>query len=78
MKQWRDLSNHSATSVSPSELSFNRKIRTKLLQSQARNSVKDRDADREDTGKRYSNVRWHAAESDMKVSDEILMMMAAS
>ena len=69
---------HSATGVSPAELLYNRKIRTKLpeLSDNSRpqtESVRDRDAEKKELGKLYSDAKRHAAESNISVGDEVLL-----
>lgn len=69
---------HTTTGVSPAELLFNRKIRTKLpaLCSTYRpetESARDRDALRKESGKLYADVKRQARESDTAVGDEVLL-----
>jgi hypothetical protein len=57
---------------------FNRKIRTKLpelseVSKPETESVRDRDAEKKEIGKAYSDARRHAVESSISVGDEVLL-----
>ncbi|CAG2188483.1 unnamed protein product [Mytilus edulis] len=68
---------HSTTGVSPSELLFGRKIRTKLPELIDYNindfEVRDRDAEQKEKGKIYADKRRGACESDIRVDDQVLV-----
>ncbi|CAC5383109.1 unnamed protein product [Mytilus coruscus] len=63
--------------VSPSELLFGRKIRTKLPELIDYNvndfEVRDRDAEQKEKGKIYADKRRGACESDIRVDDQVLV-----
>ena len=70
---------HTVTGVSPAELMYNRKMRTKLPDNFrfAKNmedaKVRQRDAEHKQKGKIYADTKRHAAESDLKVGDSVLV-----
>ena len=68
---------HSVTGVSPAEMLFGRKIRTKLPQLQDYTlddqEINHRDAERKEKGNQYSDVRRNARESEIKSGDTVQM-----
>ena len=69
---------HSTTGVSPSELMFKRKVRTKLPDLyepdlEIDTEMRDRDAEEKGKGKLYGDNRRHAKESEIKTGDEVLL-----
>lgn len=68
---------HSTTGVCPSQLLFGRKLRTKLPELFDYNvddfEVRDRDAERKEKGKMYSDKRRMAAETDIRAGDQVLV-----
>ena len=68
---------HTVTGVSPAELLFKRKIRTKLPELQDFNAddldVRDRDSEKKEKGKIYSDQRRGAKENDIKPGDRVLI-----
>lgn len=68
---------HHTTGVSPAELLFKRKIRTKLPELNTTNNldeeIRDRDRLRKEKGKQYADATRHAKESEIKVGDEVLL-----
>ena len=66
---------HSTTGVSPAELSFGRKIRTKLPKLQeftCDNEVRDCDSERMEKGKMYADCKRNACENDIQKGDKVL------
>ncbi len=68
----------STTGVSPAKLLYGREIRTKLPDLQLSNTeldseVRDRDAERKEKGRIYSDQRRHAQQSDLKEGDKVLI-----
>ena len=68
---------HTVTGISPSELLFNRKIRTKLptLTDFPVDDLEicDRDSERKEKGKMYADKIRNARDSDLEVGDVVLM-----
>ena len=70
---------HQTTGVSPAELLFGRKIRTKLpeLDSASRpildEAIRDRDILRKQRGKEYADEKRQAKDSGIRVGDEVLL-----
>ena len=67
---------HSTTGVSPAELLFGRKIRSKLpsLQNHRLESeVRDTDSERKEKGKQYADKKRGACESSINVGDKVLL-----
>lgn len=67
---------HSTTGVSPAELLFGRKIRTKLPQLQeftCDDEVRDRDSERKEKGKMYADCKRNACENDIQKGDKVLL-----
>jgi len=70
---------HQTTGVSPAELLFGRKLRTKLPEVDKQTkldideSVRDRDRLKKDQGKQYTDTHRHAKESEVTVGDEVLL-----
>ena len=70
---------HTVTGVSPAELMYNRKMRTKLpddfrfAKNMKYAKVRQRDAEHKQKGKIYADTKRHAAESDLKVGDSVLV-----
>ena len=68
---------HTVTGISPSELLFNRKIRTKLptLTDFPVDDLenRDRDSKRKEKGKMYADKKRKARDSDLEVGDAVLM-----
>ncbi|KAL8610172.1 hypothetical protein ACOMHN_005946 [Nucella lapillus] len=69
---------HTTTGISPAELLFSRKIRTKLptLCSTYRpttDSARDQDALRKEAGRVYADNKRHARDSNISVGDEVLL-----
>ena len=70
---------HSKTGVSPAELLFRRKIRTKLPELREEGArpdmieVQDRDSEMKQKGADYANVRRRAQRSDIQSGDKVLV-----
>ena len=68
---------HSTTGVSPAELLFGRKLRTKLpdinLDYLDDIEIRDRDSERKEKGKLYSDKRRNAKTNDLKSVDQVLV-----
>ena len=67
---------HSTTGVSPAELLFGRKIRTKLPRLQectCEDEVRDRDNERKEKGKMYTGCKRNARENDIQKGDKVLL-----
>ena len=67
---------HSTTGVSPAELLFGRKIRSKLpslLNHRVESEVRDFDSERKEKGKRYADQKRGARESPISVGDKVLL-----
>ena len=67
---------HSTTGVSPAELLFGRRIRTKLPQLQEFTvgyEVRDRDSERKEKGKVYADCKRNAQESKIQEGDKALL-----
>lgn len=70
---------HSVTGVSPAELMYGRKLRTKLPQveqlarSQLDEEVRDRDANVKYRSKLYTDEKRGARESDLEISETVLV-----
>ena len=67
---------HSTTGVSPAELLFGRRIRTKLPQLQeftVGDEVRDRDSERKEKGKVYADCKRNAQESKIQEGDKVLL-----
>ena len=67
---------HSTTGVSPAELLFRRRIRTKLPHLQEfsiENEVRDLDNDRKEKAKVYADCQRKARESDIREGDKVLL-----
>ena len=68
---------HSTTGVSPAELLFGRKLRTKLPDLRESNvldeEMRDRDHERKDQGKEYADNRRGAKECEFTVGDKVLL-----
>ena len=67
---------HSTTGVSPAELLFGRRIRTKLPHLQEfsiDDEVRDRDSERKKKGKVYADCRRNACESEIQEGDKVLL-----
>ena len=67
---------HSTTGVSPAELLFGRRIRTKLPHLQGftvEDEVRDRDSERKEKGKVYADWKKKAHESKIQEGDKVLL-----
>ena len=67
---------HSTTGVSPAELLFGRKIRTKLPQLQeftCDDEVRDHDSERKEKGKMYADCKRNACEHDIQKGAKVLL-----
>ena len=68
---------HSTTGVSPAELLFGRKLRTRLPGLEESTvedvEVKDRDSEAKEKGKLYTDKKRQAKPSDVKVGDSVLL-----
>ena len=67
---------HSTTGVSPTELLFGRRIRTKLPHLQEfsiEDEVRDRDSERNEKGKVYADCKRNACESEIQEGDKVLL-----
>jgi hypothetical protein len=68
---------HSTTGVSPAELLFGRKIRTKLPELENSSmediEVRDRDRERKERGKIDSDEKRNAVNSSLQAGDKVLM-----
>ena len=67
---------HSTTGVSPAELLFGRKIRTKIPQLQeftCHDEVRDRESERKEKGKMYADWKRNACENDIQKGDKVLL-----
>lgn len=67
---------HSTTGVSPAELLFGRKPRTKLpmlTEFVDQSEVRDRDQEKKEQGKQYSDHRRQANTADLVAGDKVLL-----
>ena len=67
---------HSTTGVSPAELLFGRRIRTTIPQLQeftVEDEVRDRDNERKEKGKVYTDCKRNAHESKIQEGDKVLL-----
>ena len=67
---------HSTTGVSPAELLFGRRIRTKLPQLQeftVEDEVRDHESERKDKGTVYADCKRNAHESKIQEGDKVLL-----
>ena len=70
---------HSVTGISPAELMYGSKLRTKLPDMSHSNSnvvegeIRDRDCLRKDKGKDYFDQRKHVKESDLQIGDTVIL-----
>ena len=67
---------HSTTGVSPAELLFKRRIRTKLPHLKEfgiEDDVRDRDSQRKAKGKVYAECQRNACESEIREGDKVLL-----
>ena len=67
---------HSTTGVSPAELLFGRKIRTMLPELQeftCDGEFRDRDSERMEKGKMYTDCKRNACENDIQKGDKVLL-----
>jgi len=67
---------HSTTGISPAELLFGRRIRTKLAQLQeftGEDEVRDRGSERKEKGKLYADRKRNALESKIQRGDNVLL-----
>ena len=67
---------HSTTEISPAELLFGRKIRTKIPQLQeftCEDEVRDRDSERKEKGKMHAACKRNACENDIQKGDKVLL-----
>ena len=69
---------HSTTKIAPSELMFNRKVKTKLPEYQQQqvdtnSTLRDRDAQAKQKMKEYADNRHNAKMNDLKVGDSVLV-----
>ena len=68
---------HNTTGMSPAELLFGRKIRTKIPDIEnLRNEnieVRDRDSEKKGEGKLYADMKRNAVQSNLKVGDKVLV-----
>ena len=67
---------NTTTQVSPAELLFGRKIRTKLpefYEDHVRSEVQDRDGEMKAKGKLYAEKKRHAEYSDLVPGDRVLL-----
>lgn len=70
---------HQVTGVSPAELLFGRKLRTKLpeirkeTKAELNEAIRDRESLKKELGKQYTDSHRHAKESNTKVGDEVLL-----
>ena len=67
---------HSTIGVSPEELYFKRRIRTKLPHLQEfgiEDEVQDRDSERKAKGKMYAECQRNARESEIREGDKVLL-----
>ena len=67
---------HSTIGVSPAELYFKRRIRTKLPHLQEfgiEDEVQDRDSERKAKGKMYAECQRNARESEIREGDKVLL-----
>ena len=67
---------HSTNGVSPAELLFRRRIRTKLPHLQEfsiEDEVRDRDSERKEKGKVYAVCQRNARESEIREGDKVLL-----
>ena len=75
---------HSTTGVSPAELLFKRKLSTKLPEFEVSyfdddlQSVRDRDSEIKQMGKRYADLQRDASYNDSKPGDTVLMKQCAT
>ena len=67
---------HSTTGVSPAEVLFRRRIRTKLPHLQEfgiEDEVRDRDSERKAKGKVYAECQRNARESEIRGGDKVIL-----
>jgi rubredoxin len=70
---------HQTTGVSPAELLFKRKIRTKMpdidsiIKTELDESIRDRDKIRKEQGKQYADEKRRAEETKIGVGDDVLL-----
>ena len=67
---------HSTAGVSPAELLFRTRIRTKLPHLQPfsiEDEVRDRDSERKEKGKVYADCQRNAGESEIREGDKVLL-----
>lgn len=68
---------HATTGVSPAELLYGRKIRSKIPQLQEYRSqdseIRDRDCERKEKGKVYSDRKRNARDNDIQTGDKVLL-----
>ena len=67
---------HSTTGVSPAELLFRRRMRTKLPHLQKfgiEDEVRDRDSERKAKGKVYAECQRNARESEIRGGDKVIL-----
>ena len=67
---------HTTTGVSPAELLFGRRIRTKLPHLQefsVEDEVRDRDSERKSKGQMYADCKRNACESEIREGDKVLL-----
>ena len=67
---------HTTTGVSPAELLFGRKMRTKLpelKEESTESEMRDRDGEMKAKAKRYANKKRNAQESDLAPGDQVLV-----
>ena len=69
---------HTVTGVSPAEMLFRRKLRTKLPelsdhQGNLDSEIRDRDKEQKEKGKLYADEKRKAQESGLKVGDKVLL-----
>nr|XP_034329426.1 uncharacterized protein LOC109619056 isoform X3 [Crassostrea gigas] len=68
---------HSVTGISPAELMFGRKIRTKIPQVRDFHiddfEVRDRDSELKEKGREYSNAKRGSTDSDISPGDKVLV-----
>ena len=67
---------HSTTGVSPAELLFGRKVRTKLTKLQeitCEDEIRDCDSERKEKGKPYADCKRNACENDIQKGDKVLL-----
>ena len=74
---WYRTTPHSTTGMSPAELLFRRKLRTRIPTidefSAEDQEVRDRDSEAKEKGKLYADEKRQARESDVKEGDTVLL-----